>query len=247
MTPETPDDQAARLGAIRGRAAAIIPGPWQWYGNTATHQIYLATSDRGRLVIITPQTEIEEYVYDHYAGESYTMEQARNHVIEWCGAHDEDSNPDTREADCRCDEIREFLRVELNPSGDHAEYVHGERDRQVVLTRAQTIHADLRFPVAEDEERRKEHGGLLRSYKDLARYEVLGKLNGHFRPPFRSRKEFEAATGEPADHALYREDIIGLAQAEADFIAHSASDIPWLLSHIASLAAELKLYKAAKR
>lgn len=36
------------LEAIRARADAATPGPWGWYGNTDTHDVYLATQKWGR-------------------------------------------------------------------------------------------------------------------------------------------------------------------------------------------------------
>lgn len=41
-----------RLAEIRKRHAAATPGPWRWFGNTQTRQLYLATPDRGRLFVI---------------------------------------------------------------------------------------------------------------------------------------------------------------------------------------------------
>lgn len=49
-----------RLDEIRQRHAAVIPGPYRWFGNTATDQIYLATQTRGRLIILMPHVEVEE-------------------------------------------------------------------------------------------------------------------------------------------------------------------------------------------
>jgi len=40
------------LSEIEGRFRAATPGPWGWFGNTDTRDIYLATPDRGRQFIM---------------------------------------------------------------------------------------------------------------------------------------------------------------------------------------------------
>lgn len=42
-----------RLDEIQARLDAATPGPWGWFGNTDTKNIYLATPDRGRQFIMT--------------------------------------------------------------------------------------------------------------------------------------------------------------------------------------------------
>ena len=41
-------DQNPDIEAIRARARAATPGPWQWFGNTKTFSVYLATVYGGR-------------------------------------------------------------------------------------------------------------------------------------------------------------------------------------------------------
>jgi hypothetical protein len=45
-------DRRERIEAIRARHAATTRGPWQWFGDTATWQAYLATVNRGRIFIM---------------------------------------------------------------------------------------------------------------------------------------------------------------------------------------------------
>lgn len=44
---------ALDLPAIRALHAAATPGPWEWFGNTDSRNIQLATKDRGRQFIMT--------------------------------------------------------------------------------------------------------------------------------------------------------------------------------------------------
>ena len=37
---------------IRARAAAATSGPWQWFGNTEVHNVYLATVQHGRRFVM---------------------------------------------------------------------------------------------------------------------------------------------------------------------------------------------------
>jgi hypothetical protein len=41
-----------RLAEIEQRDQAATAGPWQWFGNTDVHDVYLATPDRGRLYVM---------------------------------------------------------------------------------------------------------------------------------------------------------------------------------------------------
>ncbi len=50
---------SVELEAIRARAAATLPPPWEWSGNTASDNVHLATAHSGRVFIIQPHTEIE--------------------------------------------------------------------------------------------------------------------------------------------------------------------------------------------
>lgn len=45
LTPE-------RERAIRARESAATKGPWRWFGNTKFKSIYLATVNRGRVIIM---------------------------------------------------------------------------------------------------------------------------------------------------------------------------------------------------
>lgn len=220
------------LEAIRKRFDAIIPGPWRWYGNTATDQVYLATTDRGRVTIMTPCTRREEYVYDHHAGETYTLAQARERVLGWCGAHDENYT-EFGGRSCQCEQLRDFLRGELDPT-------EGHRDYDYLLSRGVQVHPDLRFPVPRREDRdRKVFGGLLASYAGMVRYEVLGKLDKFF-TNYRTRNEYEEQEGKPASTALYREDFMSIAQPEAEFIEHAPEDVAFLLAEVDRLTVMLE-------
>lgn len=42
-----------RLKQIGEMVDAATPGPWQWYGNTKQHQVYLSTVHSGRRFILT--------------------------------------------------------------------------------------------------------------------------------------------------------------------------------------------------
>jgi hypothetical protein len=216
-----------RLAEIKARAQAIIPGPWRWYGNTATDQIHLATVDRGRLYILAPNTRSEDYVFNHDQDESYTIPEARARVLQWCPVHGDDEFPGDatdRAVHCRCDELREFLAADhLEPEEGYRELTRGVH---AWLTRGVVVHADLRFPDTSLDDRRN-RGGTMRSYREDVRYEVLDH---------RTRAEFEADPQEaPVDQALYREDFCGLDQPEAEFIAHAAEDIPWLIARVEEL------------
>lgn len=49
MTEPMTDERLAELHQLDEEAPA---GPWQWFGNTKSHEIYLATVDRGRLYMM---------------------------------------------------------------------------------------------------------------------------------------------------------------------------------------------------
>src|SRR5437588_7021054 len=117
------------------RCGALIPRPWSLYGYTATDQVYLATTNLGRLFIFMPGKYTTEYVYDHYHVESYTLEQARERVIPlWCPMHREDHDWDDP-GRCMCDELREFLAGELDPEEGHRNFSEEDRGYKVDLTR----------------------------------------------------------------------------------------------------------------
>jgi len=40
------------LDALERKARAARPGPWQWYGNTKMHSVYLATVHGGRVFVL---------------------------------------------------------------------------------------------------------------------------------------------------------------------------------------------------
>lgn len=40
------------LDILERKARTATPGKWQWYGNTAMHEVYLSTVDRGRVFIM---------------------------------------------------------------------------------------------------------------------------------------------------------------------------------------------------
>lgn len=42
----------ARIAELRTLAAAATPGPWAWFGNLTTHEVYLATVKRGRVYVM---------------------------------------------------------------------------------------------------------------------------------------------------------------------------------------------------
>lgn len=226
-----------RLAEIKARAQAAIRGPWRWMGNTATDQIYLATTHSGQRTILSPGTRSEEHVYHHGWCESYTLEQARANVINWCPLHsDQEGEIGGRESECRCDELRDFLRGELDPR----EELHRELDRDprtAWLTRGVVIRPDLNLGV----------DGLLKSYREMARYEVLGRSLADRWSGYRTRAEWEAERGavdgprgreagsRTVEQALYREDFVGLAHPEAEFIAHAREDVDWLLAEHAEL------------
>jgi hypothetical protein len=229
-----------RLAEIKARADAIIPGPWRWYGNTETNTVHLATVDRGRVYIVGVRTFSTETVFHHDFCKSYTLEQARESVQDFCGAHEGEAYT----GECRCRALQTFLSGTLAPEEGQRDLLD-ERTNQLWLTRGVDVHVDLRFPdksrttfehVAEAERRRKIHGGRngMRSYRKLARYETLGKLSrdGFFHE-YRTREEFEAEESDrTVQEALYREDFCGLDNPEATFIEHAAEDIPYLLGEI---------------
>lgn len=218
-----PDDD--RLDAIEQRASAAIRGPWAWFGNVASHQIYLGTNHSGRLIILTPGKVQSEYVYKHDAEQAWELGQARKVVPELCGAHGDEFTP-ARPQDCRCDEIREFLRGDLEIE-EGSRHLFDAEHRYWWLSRHMKIETELRF------QGHKPDGSpdvLLHSYKDrdMARYDVLdGK----------TLAEYVDGGGDPRH--LYREDIVGLASPEAEFIAHAREDVDYLLKHIAHLEEQL--------
>lgn len=227
----------ARLTAIRQRFDAIIPGPWRWFGNTATDQIYLGTVDRGRLIILEPHTRATEHVFHHDHCETYALAEARENVINWCGAHEGD--PTFREDLCKCDEIRDFLGGEMDPRDPYDKARDLTNDKgHVWLSRAVAVDSDMLFaaPEPRDAERLRRSRGATRlaSYREFARYEVLGKL-----PDEGGRFHQYATRAENPDGNLYREDFMSLATPEAEFIEHAPEDIAWLLERVGELEAAL--------
>lgn len=222
---------ADSLTEIRNRHDAIIPGPWRWYGNTATDQVSLATTNRGRLFILDTHFSIEQRVFHHDWFEGYTLEQARANVRNFCGAHDGDDAP----YECRCDRINQFLVGDID-----TDEAHRTLD-DPYMTRSAIVHPDVRFPDKSLGDRRNQHGGMMHSYRNHARYEVLG---------YRTVAEWEAdqggvvpSTSHDVKDALYREDFCGLDQPEATFIERAPEDVGYLLKR---LAAAEKLIGALK-
>lgn len=224
-----------RVAEIRARVGATIPGPWGWYGNVATDQVYLATRDRGRLILLSPEVRASEYVFDHDVMETYSLDSARERVIDWCGVHGEGSDPDRREVECQCDALREFLTGELGLTEGRRDYMRPTG--YVWLTRHLEHRPDLMFAAKEPVERfaefpsgrktfvRNEHGGeRLVSYRDIARFEVLG-----------GKTREESPEGN-----LYREDIVGLDNPEAELIAHARDDLEYLLDRVAELERQVR-------
>lgn len=272
----------SRLDDIKARAAAIIPGPWAWMGNTATDQVYLSTNGRGRLTILQPSHYWTESIYVYATERVYTLQEAREQYEEICGAHDDDEMLDNAfegviyegyEDDfmeypdewgeitfrtgrgcvawlkfafsrlkeqpdhCpRCEAVKEWLRGDLDSDGGDSALMF-PLDYHSSAVRHRTVHEDLRFPeapnaswTAEALERRNRHGGHMKSYREMCRYEVLGKLSrddGHFH-------EYATRAENPTGN-LYREDFCGIATPEAEFIQYAAEDIPFLLAEIDAL------------
>lgn len=56
MTAETTtvptDTDTDPIDEIRGRLAAATPGPWGWFGNTDSRDVYLATRRFGRMTVM---------------------------------------------------------------------------------------------------------------------------------------------------------------------------------------------------
>lgn len=46
------DQQPIDLDAIEARAKAATPGPWEWYGNTDHHNVYLSSVRYGRQFVM---------------------------------------------------------------------------------------------------------------------------------------------------------------------------------------------------
>jgi hypothetical protein len=214
----------SKLDEIRERFESITPPPWDWFGNTETDQVYLGTPDRGRLYIMTPTLRNEQYVYDEDEMESYTLEQARANVIgKWCPAHS-DSDLDFPPP-CLCDELREFMRGDMDPAEASRRFetwlqleFGRSSDQFPNLIRGVQVHPDIRFRF----------DGSMRSYRESGpRYEVLG---------YRTKAQWEMDQGGAigVKDALYREDFKGLHVPDADFIAHSAEDVDYLLKRLAA-------------
>jgi hypothetical protein len=227
-----------QLEAIRKRFDAIIPGPWRWYGNTATDQVYLATTDRGRLIILSPQLQKVQYVFDHNSMKSYDLARISNTDVQgWCGFHERGGGAVEYDS-CICQDIADFLQGEVDETEGRRDFV--SRNGAVDLSRSIRHYVELRLPNGFPE-RRKEHGGILKSHRDHVRYEVLD---------YRTIKEYADAhegafaadpSGDEAairELKLYREDFTGIDQPEADFVQHAPEDIGYLLELVDALTAE---------
>lgn len=210
-----------KLEDIERRVKAALPGPWGWFGNVASYQVYLATNHSGRMIVLSPETVKEEYVYSHGAERTFTLEEARAEVLELCGAHDENYG-EFGGLSCRCEEVREFLRGTLEVE-EGARHMFDRDGRFWSISRNMRINSVLRF------QGRNQDGTpdvLMHSYSDgdMARYEVL---NG------KTLAEHLAGGGRRSD--LYREDIVGIATPEAELIAHAPDDLKFLLDEIERL------------
>lgn len=277
---------SSRIEEIRQRAAEAIRGPWRWFGNTESDQVYLGTPDRGRLLLVSPQVEYEQYVFNHRASEVYAVEEIRERftvdpkliasksymdmdeaelkaLCDVRGLKVEASYPDDGVTDCdylnaieEYDEehnisprnwwcsrdaqehLAEFLRGEVTiEEGSRDLYIPDAFavERELVLTRSLKANAGLKFAgkVPEDAkngrgepwDRHVTGGYMLVDYRAIARYEVLDG---------RTVAEHEAAGGTINGEVrhLYREDIVGLDNPEAEFIAHAREDVDWLLSEV---------------
>lgn len=210
-------NSSQRLDEIRRRVDATIRGPWQWFGNRTTHQVYLGTRHSGRLILLDSHTSTRESVYDHDVCESYTLPEARDVIRDLCGAHDVSEATPARSDDplCRCSELRQFLSGELSPEEGRRDFLGPDGYAQ--FTRHIRVDPDLRFQKRDEN---GEHRTLMVSWKDIARYEVLDGLT-----------EAENAKLEQP-HELYREDIVGIDNPEAELIAHSREDMDFLLDRI---------------
>lgn len=163
-----------RVDEIRERAERALPGPWQWFGNTETDGVYLATTHGGRIYVLGASIERQEGYWRYQDPYGFIT-------------------------------VDEYERLGAD---ERSEYTYGEKS---------TLH--LGFPAR--------GGGVTRSHRELARYEVL---NG------KTREEAGLAPGaDRTNSALYREDFIGLDSAEAEFIAHAREDIDFLLGEVARL------------
>ncbi len=208
----------SRLGDIRNRANAVIPGPWRWWGNTATNQVYLGTVDRGRLILLDVHTDFEEYVYDHETCTTYTVEEAKARVLDWCTVHGDPEFPG----------IRDLLSGVLSQEEGRRDL---HRGGHLWLTRQLTAVADLRVasPDGDTGTRNQRGATRLESYAKHVRYEVLGrKLVDRF-SEYRTIAEYEAEEGRDHHDALYRQDFCGIATPEAELIQHAPEDIGYLL------------------
>ncbi|GGK31905.1 hypothetical protein GCM10010124_25850 [Pilimelia terevasa] len=74
-----PIDMPIDIDAIKQRDSAATPGPWQWFGNTDNHQVFLGTPDRGRLYIMRfvrwGMRDAQPVFYDH-AGDTGQVKAA---------------------------------------------------------------------------------------------------------------------------------------------------------------------------
>lgn len=258
------------LEAIRARAAAAVPGPWRWGGNTEVERVHLCTDHSGQRYILAPAIRQAEYVHDHFHSETYGLQEYRERLEQRWAEHDklvdealeeelgylrdrsrlDDWQPPTRALDVLRyiaeveDELEGWEPWEFDPtlhpdngdSGDRErirDFLAGSRDAEdgavtlsifrtsdhAWLTRGVQAFPDLQLPVH----------GWMRSYRDVARYEVLG-----------GQTRAEAGLAPDAgrmNSPLYREDIVGLDTPEADFIAHARQDVDDLLAELDAVRA----------
>lgn len=239
------------LQAIRDRAAGALPGPWGWFGNTRTHLVYLATKHSGRLFLLMPTIEKTYRVRHRDDDEGCSIAAAAEFVEDqlegWfpvedmhcpdCSASPLEGEAHTeacpKRADWRPPEhpLRARAKKWIEDLQRNPEYVCDfyDDDFRVVIELHTSHDAILQFQ-RRDAAGKPDH--LLESYKDIARYEVLDG---------RTRAQHEAGGHEGS---LYREDIVGLANPDAEFIAHSRSDIDALLGEIDRLNDALRILAA---
>lgn len=256
---ETSGLTAEKLQEIRERAEATIKGPWRWFGNRSVDDIYLATTHSGRQFLLQPNTRTEQYVYDADESEAYTLEEARErylHPVEKLPPPRHDYSAldleglkklaTARELVVKGDDediyvdalvsyddqhwlqegnwfatvegqiaLQDFLSGEISED-EGSRWLRNDKN-QGKLARGVAVRTDLRF----------QRDGLMQSYRDIARFEVLnGKTEAE-----------HVESGAPGN--LYREDIVGIDNPEAEFIAHSREDVDALLAEVDRLQAEL--------
>lgn len=78
----SPESRHAELEDIRRRAAEATPGPWQWYGNTESDLVFLATTYGGRIFVLMPEARLETTYYDTNTESEISSETYRRMVFD---------------------------------------------------------------------------------------------------------------------------------------------------------------------